>query len=188
MRSKSLVISLLWILLPFCAHAVDMGTCRAKNQQQATHLFFSIEEGRKLLMDLKVFRTSHELLTQETMLSKLAKEREQWSAQQVVACEKVQVDLKKALEASKALVDTLKKERGKTLSVLAKVERERDAFKRSRVTWAMIGVGAGLVAMGALQLTLGALQTDPQQRMLWMVTGGGASAAGIGLVIAAGFR
>lgn len=93
-----------------------------------------------------------------------------------------------AREKALSLIKVLEKEREKAIEEIHTLKEKNTALKRSRVTWAMAGVGGGFLLVGAANLGVGFGLLQGEARTYMVTVGMAAVVAGAGLITLAFLR
>ena len=155
MRKHLSVISLLVLSLfisaifPRLSFAVEVGTCKkSKNQREednATHIFFTIDTGKKLLVELKGLRKDKRTLQLIDTKLKLYKEVESWYKVQIKAADKAVDRMAKDLVSKKMQIAQKDKDIAAAHIKINVLTVDVAKYKGERYQWLVYGIGGTII-------------------------------------------
>lgn len=157
MRRSVSIISVLTLsfflsaLIPQIVNAAEVGTCRkAKNEREenhAPHIFFTIDVGKKLLLELKGLRKDKSHLQLMDTKLKLFKEIEMWYKTQITAAEKTVDRMSKDLVSKKQQLSDANKKLEAANFKVNQLTIDVAKYKGERYQWLMYGIGGTVIVV-----------------------------------------
>jgi len=138
----------LLLILPSTSFAASFGTCRTTSEDRAKHIFFMIDTGRKLLLDLSVFKKKALTIPLINKQLKISADIRTLLDLKVKKCEFVLSRQDKAVTALTKVNTRLETDNKKLTSDLFNAKTEISELKLARWKWLVIGVAIGIVAGG----------------------------------------
>lgn len=184
-----LVLSLCMSLMHSTVFAARGGVCYEKASKNSKHIFFSIQEGKRVLLDLKRLNKMEQALDLEKKLLAIEKRNTQMLKEAAKKCNKAVVDSKKALAYTKKIVADLKKQLQKAWSDILVLKGQVQKLKRQRVTYFLVGFGIGAMVAGGIAIAVNSVAQNEQQLRAGLIgAGAGGMAVGASLIGIAIFR
>lgn len=184
-----LVLSLCMSLMHTTAFAARGGVCYEKATKNSKHIFFSIQEGKRIILDLKRLNKMGQALDLERKLLAIEKRNTKLLEEAAKKCNTAVKDSKKALADAKKLVASLKKQLQKAWSDVLVLKGKVQKLKRQRVTFFLVGFGVGALVAGGVAIAIsGVAQNEGQLRAGMIGAGAGGMAVGATLIGIAIFR
>lgn len=147
------------LLVPQMSYGAEVGTCRkARNvraEKKAPHVYFTIDTGKKLLLELKELRSDKKRLKLIEQKIQLHGEIQSWYKLQIKAAEKTVEKLTASLAVKNKLLSEKDKKIAKQDARIRKLTVSVAKYKGERYQWLVYGVGGtllvtvlGVVAVG----------------------------------------
>lgn len=137
--------------LPQSVSAAEVGSCRKANtereERRAPHIFFTIDTGKKLLLELKGLRQDKKRLVLIETKLKLNKEIEGWYKVQISAAEKTVDRMAKDIVSKRQQLESAKKTIQQKDTKINQLTVEVAKYKGERYQWLVYGVGGTVVVV-----------------------------------------
>ena len=185
------IIAIISVLLLGCsdAFAASGGVCKETAQEKARHVFFNIETGRQILLDIRKLKKTEIALELEKKLLTIDRRNKQLIQDLNKKCEESKDKLEKALGESSKLISDYKKQLSIAWSEILVLKGKVQKLKRQRVTFFLIGFGVGAAIAGGVALAINfGVQDDKTLRAGLIGAGAGGIVAGATLIGIAIFR
>lgn len=179
---------------PARAHAesdgrAELGSCRIVKARYAKHLYFSIQNGKKILKDAKRLGATQKLLETEKQLHSIEKQMHKATKQQLKNCNTAKQTLKEALKKANETIAGLRKEYDKIQKKSQELNQRlvkqivlTKKYKRQRWTWALRISGVLMIVAGGAVIAVEAYESarNPNRGLSNPMITGGAGMAIVG--------
>ena len=159
---RIIVISLFLVLLPLHkAYGIMYGKCYNTRSESATHACLLLEEAKKLLADLQVFKKEAEKIPLLQTQIDTQKSTIKLLEVQLKKANDALLEFNKATELHEKANAKLNDENKKILVTAQKYEKENNDLKKERWVYLGIGIGAGVVITAGIVITVVVIKMSP---------------------------